>query len=616
MKKQYRKGIMGIINSGDGYMDNRDIINRIEELERDIACLPVGNLTVKKVNDKKYYYLRINKDGDRKEEYVDFEKAEILKKDIAKRKLLEKELKALKKELAPSKKKKTSKSSYKFRTYVRIDEQLVAFSEGVKNYKKRECYKNLYEYVFGNIQDRVFILYGLRRTGKTTLIRQIILNMSSEELAKSAFIQVKRSDTLSDINSDLKYLQKTGYKYVFIDEVTLMEDFIEGAALFSDIYASSGMKIVLSGTDSLGFTFTKSDQLYDRCIMLHTTFIPYREFEKVLGIKGIDEYIQYGGTMSMSGINYNETSSFATRANTDEYIDSAIARNIQHSLKYYNDGSHFRHLYNLYEKNELTSAINRVIEDINHRFTKEVLERTFKSNDLAVSARNLLKDRENPVDLIENIDISAVTQSIMGALDIINKEKHTVDIETAHAQQIKEYLQLLDLIQEVDLNYLPDVNAKDKITVICQPGMRYTQAEALVRSLMMDEKFNNISAVERKRITDRILSEVKGRMMEEIVLLETKLSNPNKEVFQLKFAVGEFDMVVCDPEKLECEIYEIKHSTQISPQQYRHLEDAEKCNQTEFRYGTIVSKNVIYRGKTCEVDGIKYLNVEEYLNSL
>ena len=62
-----------------------------------------------------------------------------------------------------------------------------------------------------------------------------------------------------------------------------MEDFIEGAAIFSDIYASSGMKIVLSGTDSLGFAFTSKEQLYDRCIMIHTTFIPYREFENVLG---------------------------------------------------------------------------------------------------------------------------------------------------------------------------------------------------------------------------------------------------------------------------------------------------------------------------------------------
>jgi len=73
------------------------------------------------------------------------------------------------------------------------------------------------------------------------------------------------------------------------------------------------MKIVLSGTDSLGFVFTESEQLYDRCIMLHTTFISYREFENVLGIKGIDEFIRYGGTMSMGGVHYNETSSFAIK---------------------------------------------------------------------------------------------------------------------------------------------------------------------------------------------------------------------------------------------------------------------------------------------------------------
>ena len=158
------------------------------------------------------------------------------------------------------------------------------------------------------------------------------------------------------------------------------------------------MKIVLSGTDSLGFIFTEYEQLYDRCIMLHTTFIPYREFENVLGISGVDEFVRFGGTMSMGGIHYNEKSSFASKKSADEYIDSAIARNVQHSLKYYQDGGHFRHLYDLYLKGELTSAINRVIEDMNHRFTRETLTKTFKSNDLSITARNLLKDRNEPFD--------------------------------------------------------------------------------------------------------------------------------------------------------------------------------------------------------------------------
>ena len=69
----------------------------------------------------------------------------------------------------------------------------------------------------------------------------------------------------------------------------LLDDFIEGAALFSDVFAQSGMKIVLSGTDSLGFLFSEDEQLYDRCVLLHTTFVPYREFEGVLDITAISQ---------------------------------------------------------------------------------------------------------------------------------------------------------------------------------------------------------------------------------------------------------------------------------------------------------------------------------------
>lgn len=46
-----------------------------------------------------------------------------------------------------------------------------------------------------------------------------------------------------------------------------------------------------------------------------------------------------------------------------------------------------------------------------------------------------------------------------------------------------------------------------------------------------------------------------------------------------------------------CQIYEIKHSTEIVPQQCRHLLDEKKCSDTEFRYGMITGKYVIYRGE-------------------
>lgn len=588
-------------------------MQKIIDLEREIATLPSGSVSKKTIKDKVYYYHRVNRDGKVKETYVSFDDVDELKAQIKKRRELEKELKELRR-LEPAL--PQSEFSDEFNTYIRIGESLERYVSSVKKYNKRECYSKLHEYVCGGHQDRVFVLYGLRRTGKTTLIRQLIADMNETDFQKTAFIQVKVQDDLAKLNKDLQSLEKKGYKYVFIDEVTLMEDFIDGAALFSDIYAACGMKIVLSGTDSLAFLFTKSEELYDRCITLHTTFIPYREFENVLGIKGIDEYIRFGGTMSLSGVKYNEESPFADKKKTDEYIDTAIAKNIQHSLEHHKDGRNFRHLFKLYEKKELTNAINRVVEDINHRFTVDVLTRTFKSTDLSISAKNLLKDKNNSVDILGSIDREAVEKRLMQALEILNIEDQTADIDVTCALEIKEYLELLDLLMEIDEETLPISNAETKKAIITQPGMRYSQATELVNSILQDKKFSDFSATERAYILDRILSEVKGRMLEDIILIETKMANPNKQVFQLRFAIGEFDMVVADSKTLSCEIYEIKYSKEIVEKQYQHLTDVKKCEDTEFRFGEIKGKYVIYRGETTEVDGIKYVNAEEYLKSL
>ena len=596
-------------------MSQEELMNAIAEIEREIAILPEGSITKKKIRDKEYYYHRIARNGKRVEKYIDFKDVAELKDRIDRRKKLEKDLKELKKQIVPEKA-TTKEEHLEFKTTVRTGSRLRAQIAVTKKYKKRECIRELRDYVFGSQTDKVFVIYGLRRTGKTTMIRQILTELPETEFRKAAFIQVRSRDTLEDIDEDLRQLETKGFKYVFIDEVTLMEDFIEGAALFSDIYASSGMKIILSGTDSLGFAFSKEEQLYDRCIMMHTTFIPYREFEEVLGIKGIDEYIRYGGTMSLSGVNYNEDAIFASARSAEEYIDTAIAKNIQHSLKMYEYGGHFRSLLDLYEKGELTNVINRVVENINHSFTRSVVERTFKSHDIAVTASNLLRDREAPMNIKAHMDLDAVTRGMMQMLDILNKEEQSIQIEDYHMAQIEEYLTLLDLIMKIDLESLPEVNRKESVTVITQPGMRYAQANAIVSNLLLDAKFSELSLVERQRILDRLLSEIRGRMMEDIVLLETKIAYPEKKVFKLQFAVGEFDMVVFDSKELNCKIYEVKYSKEQVPEQSRHLKDEEKCAMTSHRYGEITGKYVIYRGESGSLEGIQYLNVEEYLKSL
>lgn len=603
---------MGIV------MNHQEIQNELLQVRKEIAELPPGYISKKNINGKTRYYLQWVENGKKKSKYVDDVFADDLRAKIEKRRELQKREKELVFMLPkPQKTEKKEETKRVFKTEVILGESLKSYVQAVANYKKRNLYKIICDYIYGDVRDKVLILYGLRRTGKTTLIRQVIAEMNDEDFSKTAFIQVGVGIGLGDINQDLKHLMNGGYKYVFIDEVTLIKDFIEGAALFSDIFAACGMKIVLSGADSLGFFFSEDEQLYDRCIFLHTTFIPYREFEEVLGIKGIDEYICYGGTMSLGGIHYNEKSTFASKKSVDEYVDSAIAKNIQHSLKYYQYGGHFRALYDLYEKNELTSAINRVVEDVNHRFALDVLTKDFISYDLGVSAKNLRNDRQNSNDILDRIDKEEFTKRLKNLLEIRNKEEQTVTISEDHRREMKEYLDALDLTVDIDIQTLPVGRGKNFKTVFTQPGMRYSQAKELVQSLFEDGEFQALSIDERNAVIERILSDIKGRMMGDIVLLETKIANPKKQVFQLQFAVGEFDMVVADNANATCEIYEVKHSKKQAKEQYRHLMDEEKLKSTAFRYGKITKKVVIYRGENTTLEnGIEYRNVEEYLKSL
>ena len=113
-------------------------------------------------------------------------------------------------------------------------------------------------------------------------------------------------------------------------------------------------------------------------------------------------------------------------------------------------------------------------------------------------------------------------------LEILDKNEQTVKIDESHAYEIKEYLRALDLLLEIDTRSLSNVHASEKKVVISQPGLRYSQALFLVQALLMDKRFSNLEMEEMERIILRILSDIKGRMLEDIVLLESKILLKNK----------------------------------------------------------------------------------------
>lgn len=507
-----------------------------------------------------------------------------------------------------------------FHTNVVTGTGLQALANSVAKYGKRDCFSTLQKFVAGSYDGKICILYGLRRTGKTTLLFQMLSELPIE---KTAYIKVQTIDDMSRLTKDLKALFELGYRYVFIDEITLLSDFIGTAAVLSDVFSMMGMKIVVSGTDSLGFAMANRDELYDRSVTIHTSFIPFREYARLLNIRSVDSYIEYGGTLKMENMSFDDSDAafdevaFRDDESTRKYIDTAISRNIQHTLKNDHYGEYFNQLRELYEKGELTNVINRIVQHMNHRFVLRVVEDEFKSHDFGSAKELLLHDLPaERATVLYDVDEKQILERLKAIIEVKEKSETTVSITQEHIDKVKKYLLMLDLIVNCPERYESGKQAEH--IVFSQSGMRYAIAKALVYSLMQDAYFALIPEADKAYITGKILDDVKGRMLEDIVLLEVCKAAPSTmEAFKFKFdAGGEFDMVIYDKTSQNCRIYEIKHSAKVNEKQTIHLRDAEKCQIVENRFGPISGKFVLYRGKDTFAEGVQYLNVENFLCGL
>ena len=507
-----------------------------------------------------------------------------------------------------------------FHTNVVTGTGLQALANSVAKYGKRDCFSTLQKFVAGSYDGKICILYGLRRTGKTTLLFQMLSELPIE---RTAYIKMQTTDDMSRLTKDLKVLFELGYRYVFIDEITLLNDFIDTAAVLSDVFSMMGMKIVVSGTDSLGFAMANRDELYDRSVMIHTSFIPFREYARLLNIRSVDSYIEYGGTLKMENMSFDDSDAafdevaFRDDESTRKYIDTAISRNIQHTLKNDHYGEYFNQLRELYEKGELTNVINRIVQHMNHRFVLRVVEDEFKSHDFGSAKELLLHDLPaERATVLYDVNEKQILERLKAIIEVKEKSETTVPITQEHIDKVKKYLLMLDLIVNCPERYESGKQAEH--IVFSQPGMRYAIAKALVYSLMQDAYFASISEADKAYITGKILDDVKGRMLEDIVLLEVCKAAPSTmEAFKFKFdAGGEFDMVIYDKTSQNCRIYEIKHSAKANEKQTLHLRDAEKCQIIENRFGPISGKFVLYRGKDTLAEGVQYLNVENFLCGL
>jgi hypothetical protein len=469
-------------------------------------------------------------------------------------------------------------------------------------YKKRDCYRQLEEYINGG-STKVCILYGLLGTGKSTMMFQAIKDVGLENVG---YILCEDGDSYGKLCQKLNEFISQNKKVVFINEITKLSDFITSSASLADYYSGTGTKIVITATDSLGLNLVTCGELYDRTESIHTTYISYGEFSRLTGKTDIDDFIRYAGVLSHED-NENEREFFDGKT-ASEYIDSAISSNITNTFFKHKLPSNFIHKYDkligLHNRNILVPTITAIVETYSYLMTKDTIDSYYKQNssdDFEVRIVAEINSRDDINDFIEPETVS----------------------------QIIDYLYDLELIVSIpSVCYIDNAIKQGKKYIygtneyIYQAGIKYCHAKSVIEATRFNND-TNLSTAEKEALCVRLEEDIKEQILKISVFHDTInfLDKDKYDIFKMKFAGekdGEIDMVIYDKQNKEYYCFKVKHSKQTGEQQQCDLLNKSFQNILDINYGTRKINAVLYMGETAASDsnGVTYLNVEDFLSEL
>jgi hypothetical protein len=189
--------------------------------------------------------------------------------------------------------------------------------------RPRRQFRGLMEYLreqapFGQ---SVCTLYGLRRTGKTTLILQAIRELIGQGAHPETvgYFAGQKGDAFDDLIIEAEARKKL--KYIFIDEIGFYANFLKnGNYLYDTLVRLYDKKVVIAGTNLLALYLAGKGILYDRYSILHVPYLSFYEYcAFVPGAEPTKEcftqYLQNGGL-------------FQPPADIADYVQTSITNSI------------------------------------------------------------------------------------------------------------------------------------------------------------------------------------------------------------------------------------------------------------------------------------------------
>lgn len=204
------------------------------------------------------------------------------------------------------------------------------FTADISEMNKRKAFVTLKDFVLGDecYQGEILAVYGLKRTGKTALLKQLFSDINAYT-SSCAFLEMQDGDTMKMLERRITEEQAKAKTVIFINEITKVSDFINNSASLADCFAKAGARIIISGTDSLSIAFAEDYELYDRVRKVNTTYTSFAEYHTLFPLENINDYIRYGGLFYKN----EAEKSVNGYENILSYLHDAVTMNIANSLK-------------------------------------------------------------------------------------------------------------------------------------------------------------------------------------------------------------------------------------------------------------------------------------------
>lgn len=486
-------------------------------------------------------------------------------------------------------------------------EKLLKLISPSERFEKRKQFNLVKDWVQKESEPVIGALYGLRRTGKTVLLHQIC-NYFMHKGYKVAYAEINKDTSTKYLLNQLRDLVDSGYTLIAIDEITYIDSFINWGNILSDTYAQLGVKILISGTQSLMIKMAESTILFDRIEIFNTTYISYKEYNRLFNGCTVLDYIRNGGILTASRI--------IQRGSFDNYIDTAIVDNISHTLEVATVGQKsWPNIFDSFNLNELKSLIELFLLTCSESILLSSIQKDFKDRNLKSALQLLPYIELNKPDFEI---LSEYTKYILGI------QKITREVDKSTINQLISILSKLDLLimtKGLHGRSLEEI----EFPIFVQPGLQYNQAEKTIEAINNSVKNLSISESEAKQIKDVLYQDIEGRILESVIRLNIIFLNntlPNHlqaRIYSLNVEGAEIDIVL-QYKNNTVDLIEVKRSIKKDKNQCRWLCNKEFNKFIEENIGIIQKRYVVYNGdehKNLDIYGnglkVDYYNASEFL---